>query len=151
MLEHLADYGYPAMFLMGFFASSFLPIASEWLLVILVLKGLNPYAVVAAATAGNYAGACTTYLIGWYGSDYTVKKLLKISDETRKRAEKIYAKYGSASLLFSWIPIIGDPLCFVGAVLKVPFLKFSLLVFTGKLIRYGASAYLVLEGAKLIK
>jgi len=48
------------------------------------------------------------------------------------------------------VPILGDPLCLVGGVLRTGFWRFMLLVSVGKLIRYLVVAKLVLEGAKAI-
>jgi membrane protein YqaA with SNARE-associated domain len=55
-----------------------------------------------------------------------------------------YAKFGVWSLLFSWLPIVGDPLCLAGGLLRIHFGVFLLLVFVGKLIRYGLLAVLVM-------
>ena len=52
------------------------------------------------------------------------------------KAEDYFQKYGVWSLLFSWMPIIGDPLTLVAGNLKVPFLTFFVLVFLGKASRY---------------
>ena len=145
-MEWLAEYGYVGMFALGFLASTFVPIASEWLLITLLLKGLNPMWLLLCSTTGNYLGACTTYAIGYYGSDFTIRRVLKISDEKRAKAEKIYKKYGSITLMFSWIPIIGDPLCLVGGVFKINFIKYSLLVYIGKFIRYGVVVWMVKSG-----
>lgn len=137
------------MFALGFLASTFVPIASEWLLITLVLKGLDPLMLLLCSTCGNYLGACTTYAVGYFGSDFAIRKVLRISDENRKKAESVYKKYGSMSLLFSWIPIIGDPLCLVGGVFKIGFLKYSILVFAGKFIRYGAVVWMVKSGMNI--
>jgi membrane protein YqaA with SNARE-associated domain len=48
------------------------------------------------------------------------------------------------SLLFSWLPIVGDPLCLAGGLLRIHFGVFLLLVFVGKLLRYGLLAVLVM-------
>ena len=42
------------------------------------------------------------------------------------KAEDYFKKYGVWSLLFSWLPIIGDPLTLVAGYLKVPFWIFML-------------------------
>jgi membrane protein YqaA with SNARE-associated domain len=47
-----------------------------------------------------------------------------------------YARYGKWSLLFSWLPIIGDPLTVVAGVMREPFLSFVVLVAIGKVGRY---------------
>lgn len=150
MHEWLMQYGYYSMFLLAFLASTAIPVASEWLLVALVIKGLNPVLLLACAVTGNYLGACTTYAIGYYGSDYAIRKIIRISDESRAKAERIYNKYGAVSLLFSWIPVIGDPLCLVGGLFKINFIKYSVLVFIGKLLRYGATVWLTLKGTETL-
>ena len=130
------SYGYPALFLVSFLASTVVPLGSEWLLVSLVMKGYDPLLSVAVATVGNTLGSCTTYGIGIWGGPYLIRRVLRISETAQERAERIYSRYGSWSLLFSWVPIVGDPLCIVGGLLRVRFRKFSILVFSGKLVRY---------------
>lgn len=144
--------GYPsytALFLVSLLASSLVPLGSEWLLVILLLKGYDPMACVLTATSGNTLGACTTWLVGRYGGDWLLARLFRISDRQRQRAEQWYRRYGSTSLLFSWLPVIGDPLCLVGGLLKIRFSRFLLLAGTGKLARYAAVAWLTLQSGRL--
>ncbi|MCK4535712.1 MAG: DedA family protein [Desulfuromonadales bacterium] len=144
MEEFLINYGLLSLFLLSLLASTLIPLGSEWLLVTLLLQGVDPVWAVGLATAGNTLGACTTYLIGLYGGDYLVRKVLRISAEARERAGRSYARYGSWSLLLSWLPVIGDPLCLVGGLLKVQFRWFLLLVCSGKLARYLAVCWLTL-------
>ena len=148
MHETLAAYGLPALFVLSFLASTMLPLGSEWLLVALLVQKHEPLMTVVVATAGNYLGACTSYFIGIYGGDFLMKKLLRINDAERGRAENFFAKYGSWSLLFSWLPVIGDPLCLAGGFLKIPFTRFSILVASGKALRYSAVAWLTLKGVQ---
>lgn len=150
MHETLAAYGIPALFVLSFLASTMLPLGSEWLLVALLIQKHDPVLAVTVATVGNYLGACTSYFIGIYGGDLLVKKLLRISVAERARAERFFAKYGSWSLFFSWLPIIGDPLCLVGGFLRIPFARFSVLVATGKAIRYSTVAWLTLKGVQSV-
>lgn len=145
----LTDDGYLVLFLVSFLASTILPLGSEWLLVTMILQGNDPSSSVIVATAGNYCGACTTYWIGIHGSSFLITRVMRIDDNTRKRAERFYAKYGSWSLFFSWAPVVGDPLCLVGGLLEVGFVRFSLLVFSGKLVRYVAVAFLALAGKSI--
>ena len=37
----------------------------------------------------------------------------------------------------AWAPIVGDPLCFMGGVLRVPVWRFTLLAGAGKAARYA--------------
>ena len=150
MHDFLANHGYLALFLLSFLASTLIPLGSEWLLVALLLKGHDPVLSVAVASFGNYFGACTTYAIGIYGGPFLIRKVLRIDETTEQRTERLYARYGSWSLLISWLPAIGDPLCLVGGLLRVSFTRFSLLVFTGKLARYITVAWLTLAGARIL-
>lgn len=144
MTELLLAYGYPALFVLSFLASTVIPLGSEWMLVALLLNGKDPVLAVAVATAGNTLGACTTYLIGLYGGPFLIGRVLRISEESRQKAESFYARYGSWSLLFSWVPVLGDPLCLVGGMLRVHPARFSILVLTGKLARYVLVGMVVL-------
>lgn len=137
--------GYPALFLLSFLASTLLPLGSEWLLVLMLLKGHDPVGSVMAATSGNTLGACTTWLVGRHGSGWLLARLFRISEQQRQRAEAWYQRYGSLSLLFSWLPVVGDPLCLVGGLFKIRLIPFVLLAGSGKLARYAAVAWLTLR------
>ena len=143
--EWLNQPGYASLFLVSFLASTLLPLGSEWLLVMMLASGYGPLSTVAIATAGNYLGAVTTYLIGMFGGAWLVTKVLRMSSEQQERARNQYRRYGAFSLLFSWLPIVGDPLCMVGGALRINFWLFSLLVFTGKLARYAVAAWITLH------
>ena len=129
--------GYPALFALSFLASSLIHLGSEWLLVALVLSGHNPVLSVSVATVGNTLGAVTTYAVGIYGGPVLMEKVFRISVESRQKAERMYSRFGSWSLIFSWVPVIGDTLCLVGGMLRIRLFLFSLLVITGKLARYA--------------
>ena len=68
----------------------------------------------------------------------------------RQRAERWFTRYGSWALLFSWLPVVGDPLCLVSGSLKTPWPSFTLLVATGKGLRYAGVALLTLQGGQLL-
>lgn len=133
----------PTLFLLSFLAATLLPIGSEWLLALLLLQGHSPAVVVAVAGCGNFLGASTTYLIGRYGSEMLTRRLLGIDPEKMERARTFYIRYGIWSLLLSWLPIIGDPLCLLAGVCKVDFARFSLPVLIGKFSRYGVLAMIL--------
>ena len=141
MQDFLVNNGLVALFVLSFLAATIIPIGSEWLLVVLLLGNGGPVEIVAVATLGNYLGACTTYLIGIWGSDFIVHNVLRIKDRDMVRAETLYEKYGYYSLLFSWLPVIGDPLCLIGGIFRINFILFSVLVFFGKLARYTTLAF----------
>ncbi len=146
MHDLLTACGYPSLFLLSFLASTLLPLGSEWLLIAMVVRRYDPLTVVLVATTGNYLGACTSYLVGVYGGNLLAEKFLRIDGAARERAERFFSRYGSWSLLLSWLPVVGDPLCLAGGLLRIPFVRFSALVATGKVARYGVVAWLSLKG-----
>ncbi len=142
MEAFLTEQGLPALFILSFLAATLLPLGSEWLLLVLISHGEIPALAVGVATCGNTLGAITTYLIGLYGGPLLAERVLRIDAAARQRAEARYSRFGSWSLLLSWLPVIGDPLCLVGGLLRVPAGRFVLLVGSGKLLRYAALALL---------
>lgn len=150
MPELLTEHGLLSLFLLSFCASTLLPLGSEWLLVALLLGGNDPLRVVLVASLGNSLGAGTNYLIGRLGSDWLSNNLLRIDRARQAQAERWFTRYGSWSLLMSWLPVVGDPLCLVSGMLKTPLLRFGLLVTTGKTLRYLILALLTLQSAELL-
>jgi membrane protein YqaA with SNARE-associated domain len=65
--QWLLEYGYPALYLLSFLASTLVPLGSEWLLGVILLNGFDPMVTVLVATLGNSCGALTTYVIGLWG------------------------------------------------------------------------------------
>jgi membrane protein YqaA with SNARE-associated domain len=151
MENFLSCHGYPSLFALSFLASTLVPFGSEWLLVTMLISKYDPFMTVAVASLGNYLGACSTWLIGIYGGPFLIRRVLRIDPTTEERAKALYGRYGAWSLLLSWLPGIGDPLCLVGGILKIGIGRFSLLVMAGKLARYGAVAWLTLEGMRTMQ
>ena len=136
-----------SLFLLSFLAATVLPLGSEWLLVTLLIQGQSATDVVLIATVGNVLGGLTTYGLGYYGSTFITTKVLRISQDNSGQAMKTYQKYGSWSLLLSWVPLIGDPLCLVAGSLKLHPATFTVLVTLGKGARYCLLAYVTLLGS----
>ncbi len=150
MAELISAYGLMSLFLISFLAATLLPLGSEWLLVSLLLNGSSPLATVVVATLGNSLGGGTNYLIGRYGGGWLNGKTLRIDARRLAQASRWFNRYGSWSLLFSWLPVIGDPLCLVSGMLGTPPVRFVVLVVCGKGLRYGSLMIVTLEGAKLL-
>ena len=150
MPELLTDHGLLSLFLLSLCASTLIPLGSEWLLVTLLLGGQDPLITVAIASLGNSLGAVTSYLIGLCGSRWLIENLLRINPQQQQRAKNWFERYGSWALLFSWLPIVGDPLCLVAGILRHRFGKFILLVGVGKTARYSLVAALTVTGSRLL-
>lgn len=139
--------GYLSLFFVSFLASTLLPLGSEWLLVMMLAGGYDPLQAVTVATAGNYLGAVVTYLIGIWGGGWVIEKVLRVSPPQQERAREYCHRFGVYSLLFSWLPVVGDPLCLAGGMLRINFGLFTLLVASGKLVRYAVTAWMTLAAA----
>jgi len=126
---------YFTLFLSAFGAATFLPVASEAVLVYDITAGYNIYALLSVATLGNTFGSCLNYFLGKKGLDYLDKKRY-VKMVSLKKAKQMFDRYGAVVLLFSWIPIIGDPITFVAGVLHYDFKRFFLLVLFAKGARY---------------
>ncbi len=143
-MEYFTEFGYVGLFFASFLAATILPLSSEVILSFLLLNNLNPIILVSVATFGNVLGSLVNYAIGFWGSIFFIRKVLKISEDEFVKAKQRFQKYGVFSLLFAWVPVIGDPLTVVAGVLKINIVIFIMLVTSGKLIRYLIISYAIL-------
>ena len=143
-MEFLAEFGYIGLFASSFLAATILPLSSEIVLSVLLLNGLNPILLVAVATVGNVLGSLVNYGLGFGGGEIFKRKLSTTSEAEVNASLARFEKYGIFSLLFAWMPIIGDPLTIAAGVLRVSIPLFLLLVALGKLGRYVVISYMIL-------
>ena len=144
-MEYFAQFGYFGLFTAAFLAATILPLGSELVLGALLLGGLSPVGLVTVATVGNVLGSLTNYALGYWASKGVIQKWLKMSDEEFLKAEQRFTRYGIASLLFAWVPVIGDPLTVMAGILRIRLRWFVLLVTAGKLLRYIVITYMTLQ------
>lgn len=135
-MEAFAEYSYLGLFLASFLAATLLPFSSEVVLGVLLNQGFNPYVMLFVATFGNVLGAVVNYGLGAFGGRLILHKWWRMPDADIQKATKRFQNFGVFSLLFSWVPVIGDPLTVAAGVLKINFMVFLLLVGTGKFLRY---------------
>ena len=130
---------YSGLFLIAFGAATILPLQSEWVVVGLLLDGIHPWEVVVlVASLGNILGSMVNWLLGRSFAHFQNRRWFPVNQKNMTRAEEWYHRYGRASLLLSWVPIIGDPLTIAAGVLREPLWSFALLVGIAKLGRYLA-------------
>ncbi|MGE0081430.1 MAG: YqaA family protein [Thiohalomonadaceae bacterium] len=130
------DIGPGTLFVSAFVSSTLLPGGSEALFVASLWQGVHaPWWLLAAATTGNTLGGMTSWGIGrvlaWRRP---VQSLAK--PEHRKAVERV-RRYGAVALLFSWLPVIGDPLCLAAGWLRMHWLPSLALIACGKGARYA--------------
>ena len=137
--------GLSAIFLVSLLSATLLPLGSEPA-VFGYLK-LSPHMfwpAILVATLGNTVGGAISYAMG-RGAEKTyerwrAKHPYKPHSKTGGRWHD-YASYwlhrmGPAALLFSWLPVVGDPLCAVAGWLRLSFWPCMLYMGIGKFLRY---------------
>ena len=122
------------LFAWSFAAATILPLSSEVPLVFAVRRSGGWMVPVAVATAGNYLGACTTYLLARYVTD----RAKPVPSRRTAHASALIARYGPPALLLSWVPLIGDVLVVLAGIAHMPFVRFSIWTLIGKAARYVA-------------
>ena len=87
-------------------------------------------------SVGNVFGSLFNWICGYYINYFIKKSWFPINNKMIERGNKIFSKYGKWSLLFSWVPLIGDPITFAAGTLRYPIIPFLVLVSIGKVGRY---------------
>jgi len=135
-MDFFISFGLLGLGISAFLAATILPLSSEIALSALLLNGQNPTHLIIIATIGNVAGSVVNYGLGRWGSNLILERWLKLTPQQTDKATRRFNHYGKWSLLFAWLPIIGDPLTVIAGILKVNFCLFLTLVTIGKLCRY---------------
>jgi len=117
--------------------ATIVPFGSEaYFITLLSLDKYNGLLLLTAASIGNILGSLFNWICGYYINYFIKKPWFPINNKMIDRGNKIFNKYGKWSLLFSWLPFIGDPITFVAGTLRYPVAPFLVLVSIGKIGRY---------------
>lgn len=133
----VADLTLWGLFAAAFVSATLFPGGSEAALFLAARDSrYDPWLLLAIATFGNTLGALSTWLLGWLlAQRYPL-------DQPRKRAQQRAARWlrrwGSPLLLLSWLPVVGDPLCFAAGWLRLPLALSGTFIAAGKAARYAA-------------
>ena len=131
----MADVGLWGLFLSSFISSALMPGGSEVLLGYLLAQSeLSPVLLFLVASVGNALGGAVTFAMGWWVSVRWPAR--QPDNKNQQRALSMIRQYGAIALLLSWLPVIGDPLCFVAGWFRCsPFVSLGL-ISLGKALRY---------------
>ena len=135
---------YLSLFTISFLAATILPFSSELTLAgLIAASNYDNLLLLVVASFGNVLGSVVNWALGFYSRNLTAKKWFPFKDRQIENSSKWFSKFGKWSLLFAWVPILGDPLTFVAGLLRVRFLDFVILVAIGKVSRYLVVFYLI--------
>jgi len=128
---------YLGLFFTAFLSATLLPGASEITLIALMQQDYNMLMLWVFATTGNTLGAVVNYFMGKYLLYFENKKWFPFKKEKLQHSQRWFQRYGAWSMLFAWMPIVGDGLTFIAGMMKMNFLLFIGLVAIGKGARYA--------------
>lgn len=138
---------YPGLFLASLLAATLFPTSSEALLAAMLLsERFSLPLLLAVAVVGNTLGSVINWALGRYLLHFRDRRWFPLSPAQFTRAETAFNRYGLWSLLFAWLPIVGDPLTLIAGALRVRFWPFLMLVAAGKTARYLVVAQATLWG-----
>ncbi|MGI4720439.1 MAG: YqaA family protein [Janthinobacterium lividum] len=122
--------GLTSIFIISFISATLLPLGSEPA-VFAVVKA-NPamfWPAVLVGTLGNTLGGAADYFIGY-------RAKVAFAKERQSRWFGWLKKYGAKTMLLSWVPGVGDPLCTLAGWLHLPFWPSVMYMAIGKFLRY---------------
>jgi membrane protein YqaA with SNARE-associated domain len=131
--------GLVSVFIVSLVSATLIPMGSEPAVFAVVKANADLYwPVLLVATVGNTLGGAINYALG-----YGAKRLL--ARDRQSRALRWVERYGAKTLLLSWLPVIGDPLCSLAGWLRLPFWPCAAYMAVGKFLRYLALTALLLR------
>ena len=134
----MAEVGLFGLFLSAFVSATLVPMSSEAVLAALIAAhGWDVVLLVLVATAGNTLGAMVNWALGRFCLHWRASRWFPISEANLEKGSAWFRRFGTWSLLFAWLPVVGDPLTFAAGIARVPFPLFLTLVLAGKLARYA--------------
>ncbi|MEK9968803.1 MAG: YqaA family protein [Ferrovibrio sp.] len=134
---HTASLG--GLFLWSFLAATLVPLSSEAALAAAHAMAIAPAGYLfAAALAGNVGGAGVNWVLGLWCLRFQHRRWFPVTPAQLQTAQARFQRWGGWVLLFSWIPVVGDPLTFAAGALRYPLARFLIVVTVGKAARYAA-------------
>ena len=135
-MDWLIDLGYLGLFLGTFVAGTVIPMSSDVLMVGMLAVGANPIACLFVASIGNWLGAMTSYVLGWYAKWAWLEKWFDIRPETLRKQQQRIDRYGVWLAAVYWAPFIGMICMIALGVYKVRPRTTALLALAGAFIRF---------------
>ena len=126
-----------SLFWVALASATLLPGGSEVWLARLWCVGEPALVLWGVATAGNTLGSLINVALGRYARQFQHRRWFPASPQGLARAERWYHRFGEASLLLSWLPVIGDPLTVLAGVMRLAWWRALLWIVLAKGARYG--------------
>ena len=130
--------GLTSVFVISFVSATLVPLGSEpAVFAVVKANGALFWPAILVATVGNTLGGALNYWLGY-------RAKVAFARERQTRWFGWLARYGAKTMLLSWVPGIGDPLCTLGGWLHLPFWPSLGYMAAGKFMRYISMTVLLL-------
>ncbi len=149
-METFVEWGYIGLFIASFLGATIIPLSSELVFSLLIIKGYDFNLSLLVATTGNWLGGLSSYFLGRLGKWSTLEKYFRLKKEKIVKFKTNIDKWGSLLAFFCWLPIIGDPIAVGLGFFRTNFLLVALWMFIGKLIRYIVWAFVTYWGVSIL-
>jgi membrane protein YqaA with SNARE-associated domain len=123
-----------ALFFSAFLAATIFPLSSEVTFITALANDMPFINAMLAASSGNILAIILNYWFGYWLYDKTKSRLQ--ATKSGNWSLEYGHKYGYYILLFSWLPVIGDPLTLAAGVLRLKFIWFVLIAGLLRIVRY---------------
>ena len=122
-------------------AATILPFSSEVALLAALANGMPQITALIFASTGNILAIVVNFYLGfWF---YEKMKLKIKKSKIGRKSLYLGHKYGYAFLIFSFLPIIGDPITIVAVLFRLNFVVFLLIDGVLRIARYYFLTFLI--------
>lgn len=132
----LIQLGFIGLFLASFLAATIVPFSSELVLGVFLVAGASPLICLLVATAGNFLGGMTSYLLGLLGKWQWLSKYFRTDRAKLERFRAKVLRYGAPTALLCWLPFVGDALAIALGFFRVRWVPVAGYMLIGKFARY---------------
>lgn len=130
--------GLTSIFIISFVSATLVPLGSEpAVFAVVKANGAMFWPAILVGTLGNTLGGALDYFIGY-------RAKVAFAKERESRWFAWLGRYGPKTMLLSWMPGIGDPLCTMAGWLHMPFWPSVTYMAIGKFARYVSMTTLLL-------
>jgi len=122
------------LFITAFLAATILPFSSEAAFLVALSNDMPTLNAMLFASTGNVLAIIFNYYLGYSLYEKTKTKLL--SSKIGRVTYSYGHRFGYIGLLFSWLPIVGDPLTLVAGLVRLKFVWFVIVAGSLRVGRY---------------
>lgn len=154
IIQTISTTGYVGIFILMALESALIPIPSEITMpfsgYLVTTSRFNLYLVILIGALANLAGSIAAYLLGYWGQEHIVRKIIRnygkyllISEREFDKSEKWFRQHGEKIVFVSRVlPVVRTFISLPAGIAQMNFIRFSILTFLGSLIWSSILTYM---------